>query len=902
MRASRALLLLALTSGCARSTIVRPRAAPAPSMPPVATSPAPEVPPVPGRLRRSTYGSPGRWWIDAHGDPRRALVDGWRAELRGATVTGADGWIDSPLVAAWRDGERWHFAGRAEHWVSESFLGRATRVASVAQGALGLGGGRVVRLLHGTAEGLGLPTGFVLDAAFADPTRGVAIVEPGVVLRTDDGGRGWSPVPLADDVPRELVASSDSRWVRGDRGCFVLDGDALRSRPCTDLPLLTDANALPDDAREPFVQARAARFDWVPVAFTDRSRRRLLVGMPSESERRPSSSAVWVYDLERDEMVAGSEGELPCTDRLVRAFTADRAYVVCRGTEQTHQLWSRGDDGRWSLRLEGGSCAEDLHCAASASGARVACTGTCAEGGACATGGTFCERIGVGAARSWSVGSDVRAWRLGGYDGETLVLLDQRVWLAHAEVILDHAPPVPLLRGTATDGLRMTGDPRVGSDGLLRFWASHADDGEPVALEGHPGGTFAVREAPPWARPGHDPSFHYCGADGVAWAEAPDRMPWRSREAGEPWEPLLPDGSAYAALLRAEVAGRSSPAWCDAIGWIVHGNARLRAAGWGPIEAPRAAPDLVAREVAEPGRFEVVHTWQCRQDGPDRSRNETTGYPTTLGPFPGLVRATRDGAFMTVWDFRRVTVDHPAPMQFRYRDAPHDEAFRWEDAPHTLWADAQRALLLVPRGNEQPREWRSRLLELSATAPPRWLDELPSWSRSRSYYGPASTLTAQAGDTIAALSSVAMSDTEAVPTVAVGFLSMRRGSAPQAQRVVVNARGAAPGVFVLDGRAGVVRWGADGSLVGGPPNELPRVLARRASPSTCGPAARGAFVLPSSVALEGFDDERAIEEYALDGEVACLRAVRSQWSVLGPAPTGLVGVHRGGTRLRCTPR
>lgn len=899
MTLPRRLIPLAFALGCARPAIIHPRTSAAPPAP---VQPTPPASPAPGRLRRSTYGSPGTWWVDAHRDPRRALISGWRTELRGAVVTGAEGWIDSPMAAAWQHGGRWHFAGRAEHWESESFLGRATLATSVTQGALGLGGGRVVRLRDGAADGIGLPPVFALDAAFTDDLHGIAIVEPGVVLRTEDGGQRWSTVPLPGDVPREVVASGDMRWVRGDLGCFALDGDALRSSACADLPLLTTEAAIPDEAREPFMRARAARLDWEPLAFTDRSQRRVLVSMPGLRDRR-SSEVAWIYDLDRDEAVSGSESTLPCAENLASAFTADRPYVVCRGGEGTYWLWSREDDGHWRVRLHGSTCAYEIRCAASASGARVACSGTCAEGETCATGGTVCERDGAAPARAWSVGSDVRAWRIGGYDGEALVQLDQRAWLAHAEVILDHAAPVPLIRRPAMDGFRITGEPQVGTDGVLRLWATRADGGDPIALEGHPGGTFSARVTPPWERTGRGPSFSYCGADGVAWAEAPDRMWWRSREAGDEWEPLLPDGSRYAALLRSESAERHGSVYCDAMGWTIHGNAGLHAVGWGPVEPPRDATVPVAREVAETWRRPVTHAWRCRQEGPDGSRSQTTGYTSTLGPYPGLVRATRGGAAATFWDFRGVTALRSSPTVFRYRDVPPDGALRWDYAPDVLWADARHAVLLLSNRNDRQPGWHSRLLEMTATAPPRVLGDLPTWSRGDYYASGPSTLVAHSGDVVGALSVIsAREEGSTALTRTVGFLSMRSGAAPEAQRVVVNATGSTPGVFVLDGRAGVVRWGTNGTLLGGPPNELPHVLARRASFVACGPAARGSFVLPSSTTLESFDEERAVEEYALEGEVACLRAVRSEWSIVGPTPTGIVGIHRGGTHMRCALR
>ncbi len=318
------------------------------------------------------------------------LYKGRRIELHGAVGHQLEGWFGQPLRAAWRERDHWVFAGRTARWEADEFLGPLRSVATTPVGAPGLGTGRAVVIRDGAAEGIGLPPGVVLDAAFGDETEGIAILEPGVVLYTEDGGRHWSPTVL-DDVPREVAAADGQRWVRAEAGCYAATvGGAMNRVECERTPFLM--RPLSEDEEQGVAEWSPENEYWEPLLFVDASHRRVLVDV-GWSERQSAPMAL-IFDLDDDEVVPGSERAMPChPDSFEDSFTTDRAYVRCRGDGES-VLWSLEPDGIWAERLRVSGCGNERACAASADGERVTCEGSCGSGRTtCATGTALCERI-----------------------------------------------------------------------------------------------------------------------------------------------------------------------------------------------------------------------------------------------------------------------------------------------------------------------------------------------------------------------------------------------------------------------------------------------------------------------------------------------------------------------------
>lgn len=887
MSRARSLGLALLALGCARTT------------PRVATSPV-RAPPVAARghapVARAvahTRGDTGSWWVDARGTPRRAIVRGWRVELDGEAVQGAGGWFGSRPRAVWERDGVWRFAGRDAQWEARTFLGGVSLVASATTGFLGLGSGRAAVVRDGRAEGVGLPPGVVLDVAFGDDSRGVALLEPNVVLHTENGGARWAPVRGPDEAALELVAVGDRRWIRGDHGCYVVD-DAFAARPCPcdELPLLEQT--LSGEERGRLDDAAEEHFTWSPLAFTDPSRRRVLVQVRSQGYGDRSRGRAALYDVEEDEMVADSAADLPCEPGAI--FSADRPYLTCIDDDGAAVLWSL-DGARWRERLRFWTCDRDASCAVSASGERVTCEGRCAAESACGPATTFCERVGEQPPRASTVGSEVRRWRVAGYDGEAPVLLDRREWLAHAEFIRGHDAPALLAPEPPSPGLRVEGAPRLGSDGRLRFWAA-SSDGRRLALEGTPGARFVERASPPWAREAlRHASFSYCDADGVAMARDPDGALWRSMALGDPWRVVALEnlGPLAEGLRRRRASRPRERRVCDALGWGGD-DVPATVVGWGRIELSRwgASAGPLPRERT----WESEPVWRCSLE----SAGAVSGRPMgarPVGPYPEQNWVEARGVQLSLWSFQGATSASPAPRLFRYRLASESQAPSFDQAWSVISADARSATILVWARSQDGSSRRARLLELSPSAPPRWLADPPGWTLSPAYL-PVVTLVARDGLRVGALTEV-LSSTDGVLVRSGGLLSMAPG-APLWSRRVSMASGGFPGVYVLGDDVGLARVLADGRVVGGAPGELPRVLARATRTVACGPSARGAFTFPVRAAWQNTEQgSPAVVEYAVEDGTLCLRALRALGFVAAPGAAGVAGTLGEHASARCDP-
>ncbi len=870
----RRLLTLLLLGACARPFT---QVVPAPAIPRPAPQPRPE-----GRARviHPAREDHHAWWIDEHGAPRRVLYGGRRVELEGAVGRQSDGWFSQPMRAVWRERDHWVFAGRTARWEADEFLGPLRSVATTSVGALGLGTGRAVVIRDGAAEGVGLPPGVVLDAAFSDATEGLAILEPGVVLHTEDGGLHWSPTML-DDVPLEVAAADGRRWVRAGAGCYEANvGGPMTRVECERTPFLM--RPLSEDEALAVEEWSAAREGWEPLLFVDASHRRVLADV-GRSQQQSSAPMALIYDLDDDAVVPGSEREMPCDpDSFEDSFTADRAYVRCRGDGES-VLWSLEPDGRWSERLRVSRCGGERACAASADGERVACEGSCGGGRTtCATGTALCERVRGGTPRTWVEGTPVRGWSLAGYDGDAPVLVDRRMWLDHAEYRRGSAAPARLVPDAAWADCRIDGAPRLGSDGVMRLHAVCL--GGSVVLEGRPGASFTARSTPPWMAPQRDvvPTA-LCGADGVVVA-AHDGVRWLSLGAVDPWRRMVPESLSGALDMRpADADDPNQRALCNAAGWIYPFHGAVF--GWGEVEASRHGAALAA---PLPRADRSLSRWRCSTDTPIAGPRPPPGFlPIRWSVLSPWFRWGR-GVF-ELWDDVG-----SAPVVRRYRVATDTQQLFASGAWDLLRADGRAATMLL----WEPAPWRgrvqARLVTLSTSAFPRVEAPLSGWEFEpspgtwhASECPSATTVGAREGSVTAWLSLplTARRDDEMLASGA-GLLTFAGGRLT-AHRVSIDARSPPPGVFVLDGRWGVARRRRDGTVVGGAPGESPRRLAGSVGATACGAGARGAFTFPAIREEASGAIADAAEEYALDGDALCLRVLRSGWFAAVPTTDGV---------------
>ncbi len=839
------------------------------------------------------------WWVDERSRPQRAIVDGVRLEVDGASVARADGQLIALLSAVWERDGHWEFVGRSGRWEASSFLGVLRRGTQITAATLGLGSGRTTVVRDGAVEGLTLPPGVVIDAAFGDERHGLAVLEPGRALLTDDGGAHWSPLPLGDDAALEVVALDGRRWVRGDEACYEVRADAtVAPVSCDTLPLLHATT--PEDAVDAALHRIGtphADRTLVPLAFTDATRRQVLAWTRATTQPEPRGARSMIYDLERDEIVAGTEADLPCeVEGPDDVFVADRPYLRCPAARGALVLRSLAPDGRWQERLTTWRCGGETGCAASADGARVSCAGRCDAGTGCGDAAWFCEGTAGGARRQWSAGAADRGWRVAGYEGDTAVLLDGREWLAHAEVRRGEGAPARLAPDPAWGGFRELRPPRLGQDGRLRFWAARADGERFVPLEGRPGGPFAERARPPWVGSDDDRvSFLFCGDDGAAVSASPDGYTWISRGPEDQWQRVASDTSDPAFVTVAGDPLTAAPHLsCDAVSWRRNHDWNSRVIGWGRPAASHYGAEAVVRPWGTYDRSQ----WRCTPRSPPSPMGAAVRvddrFLSTHGA--GLPRESRGS--IEVPSFALATLASPAPRVLRYRSAgagAETAALIWS----VVAADARGAIVLAWARDATSSARRVRLLALSPQEPPRTIETLPTWLATGSPSNVRSLVAREGAVTAVLVHEHARDAFDLEDRLSARLVVLRAGAMAGVRRVSL-AHDWPPGCYVLDGAAGVARKRPDGSVVGGAPGEAPRVLARLVTAVACGPSARGAFTFPvMATTNEPTDAEPALAEYALDGDALCLRSLRGEEVLAAPGADGVDGVRRDGTPVRC---
>lgn len=161
------------------------------------------------------------------------LYGGMRARMREETLTFASDIAYGGLLGSARVTDGWLFAARdGALYHSGYFTGPMTRVGQTdgahLESAYVSTGRLTVRdesrnLWIGSREGLrraNFANGLIIDAGFVTDRFGLAVLSPGQLLRTRDGGLGWEPMSLGGQAALEVlpegegfvVRTRDSQW------------------------------------------------------------------------------------------------------------------------------------------------------------------------------------------------------------------------------------------------------------------------------------------------------------------------------------------------------------------------------------------------------------------------------------------------------------------------------------------------------------------------------------------------------------------------------------------------------------------------------------------------------------------------------------------------------------------
>ena len=212
---------------------------------------APATAALSGRWSASLAVSEALRVIDGH-----YLVDGVR---RTDTASAPPPFPARPLVSAARVSDGWRFAAAdGTLYAAPDFLGPLRVLASVPSSARppseGLARGVVRGVFHEgalayldhtgrawTLDGStprALPLERVLSVVFTSPRRVIAVTAPGVLHRSDDGGRSFSVAALPDgDLPAAVGLARGAAVVESYRGRYSLSDDGVLS-PSADGPSL----------------------------------------------------------------------------------------------------------------------------------------------------------------------------------------------------------------------------------------------------------------------------------------------------------------------------------------------------------------------------------------------------------------------------------------------------------------------------------------------------------------------------------------------------------------------------------------------------------------------------------------------------------------------------------------
>jgi hypothetical protein len=781
-------------------------------------------------------GARGCVLVEGEGGGVRRVRHGLREELGPGGLRRAALRFASQPEWVFHDAQGWHYFSATNRWRSASFLGEIEQVTLVPRGRVGRGPGRAVAIEEGAIAGMGVP-GVVVDAAFRDAAQGLAVVEPGAVLATGDGGATWRHVPLPE-VATEVIATPQASFVVTRRGAWRYDGTGFvaasldRSTPCPeedspDWGLAQLAREVPD------VAPTSTR--WLDAAHT----RALNV----------STGAVFNLVDERDEERLGP----PCETWEFVDGSATLALCGESPGEVTLRRRERGDAWRdvATLRDCGGRCV------ASPDDARVVCEGRCDPRAECDGVATVCEVAPDGRKTERRVGDLRRSFRPVGFDGDAAVLVDDRAFLAHKEFIRGEGPPQRLCPGLRSTTLRWNRQAqpslRLGRDGHLRLDVVGGASVRSSLLDVEPGVRCEEVAEPPGAS---EATMRWCGPDGRALGFAGSAL-WRLQgEGAGAWVRLGggPEGDVelgpFGRPSYDQTDCNEAGLWSRATGeWIL---------GWGPIRT------LQRRQIGWREGWDLVRVpqdaapWRCAVETMPLPRRSPAEPPMGLEREPLVLGAS------ALW----VAVpgpegDRPGIAWTRHDRRGFTLAFD-QDPLLPLRSGDGAWLMSADSGRERFTFWR-----VSAHVPAVRRVETPGRPG-----GASDVLFTAAGPVFAMMwrEEVAARDRSRLQVV------RWEGARRDAGEVALSHVASTPVVlYVRRGEAGVARYLPDGSLLGAAPGRAPRVVAAPGAVAVCGAsaedAATGVFLVRTpDVPLA--EDIQVHLDFAFEGDRLCLRGSR----------------------------
>ena len=814
---------------------------------------------------------------------RRMFYVSGRFEARGDVFEAAEDLCPDGLHTAVNLGGGWRFFSPHGAWEAPSFLGPLRRVGWFSEAWVGIGTGPLVAVSEGRLEGVEVAPGYAfIDAAFANDRQGVAVVEPGELIATEDGGARWRRVPTGDELPTHVDAIHARRWHALSGMVYRLDGARRDGRGER-----FRAPARPTDEDIERIEEHPNRtlYGTEALALVGTDRRHALVAS--------NLDALLDLDLATGELTPAPAA--PCApDEWI---SAGSGLVVCRGEDGRVTVYARGET-RWDERLTMHACGP-VRCAASADGEVVGCTGRCDEDAPCPAAMVVCERRGASPTREVTVGDTSARWNFLGYDGHERVLVEARDDLWRARARRGDAPPVALAaQMTVRHPWLVSSLPRIGNDGAWRVTVREEGTGARVDLEGVPGGAWHVREAPPWIRerggevPRELDAARACGEDGVRMAVAPDGVPWVSASRDARWRPVIDEGDApgLVAWFR-RVTSPAHAVMCNAAGWKYSGDTGVWGAGWGRARLSDTWTQPPLDREDEP-------TWTCARGAeavglrvePQVMENEGEVFVANGAAFAHGTRIE-----LGSWEWSSAaepdarTADYDARVPEALARWLRGEGAQGVGAGALQWGIFElhdtRALVHV-WGELSQRNSGAAVVELSAHAPPRVLYRYRSFGARDDAWN----LVARDGDTLGLLAFGTSDGADALPYGYVAATLMQRvGGRYSTRAALTPASGAAlRGAYALGSEAGVARMLDDGTLLAMPFAGGSRVLGRGLRVGACGPSARGDFAFDVRVDVDAMPDPvdlTAILHASLDGGALCVRSITSTRFVVSP-PAG----------------
>lgn len=569
---------------------------------------------VPSRLVR--LAASGRvLQVEHSGETTRWVMGGFRIERRGEQVTWATDRLVAPIVSVLRgsNDRSFFFITRHEVYEAQEFLGSLRLVHRTSDGRVGHGTGLAVTIHRGRLTGARAPVpGVVIDAAFGDDRRGIAIVEPGRAYATEDGGAHWRAVPMTDDVALRAVATPDTRWLVGTETAVAIDRDGNVREVLPDQVPRLEPVERPEitSLREQTEQNDLSRWLASSIELGTLSGSRVIFARPAQGNRHETD--IVEYDLIADRLVPTASANLHC--RVTALWTAQDTFAVC--VDERLRLFRRAREGDWQPWIVARRENAVARCVVSSDGEQAACEGPCDGQRKDPRQRVLCERTGDGPMHH----RPIEGGMLLGYDGGEPVVLAGRNGAEGTDFarvdatgklwFLGPWPGEPWEIGRVMEPPSGPSPLRIGEDGKVRLLSSWVGEEEPwVILSGRPGEEFRRQRVPPGTR-----SVQFGRAGVVLAWRAPDVIE-QSDDDGESWHSIEITNTGGDDTLRRMFEQPSrmfagSSVHCREAGCRL-GSAAVRL-GWGPV----ATSQYGAHGVPETSLFVPSPVrWRCEATG-----------------------------------------------------------------------------------------------------------------------------------------------------------------------------------------------------------------------------------------------------------------------------------------------